>query len=82
MVAPSADEQSPSHQNPSPHIHLEQFLKISGIAGTGGQAKVMIQAGEVEVNSHVETRRKRKLFPGDTVRVSGEILIVESDDSP
>ena len=37
---------------PEPTIHLDQFLKAHGLVGTGGQAKVVIQGGEVlhEIN--------------------------------
>jgi ribosome-associated protein len=53
-------------------IHLDQFLKLTGLVGTGGQAKVVIQAGEVTVNGDVETRRRRQLGPGDVVVYAGE----------
>ena len=61
-------------------IRLDQFLKLAGITGTGGQAKVMIQAGDVLVNGEVETRRRRQLHIGDVVLVDGEELVVESDE--
>ncbi len=57
-------------------IRLDQFLKLHGVAATGGQAKVLIQFGEVRVNGEVETRRGRKLAPGDTVEVGEEKLQV------
>ena len=50
---------------------LDQFLKVTGIAGTGGQAKLMIQGGEIRVNGEVETRRRRKLTVGDAVEIDG-----------
>ena len=53
-------------------IHLDQFLKLTGLVGTGGQAKVVIQAGEVLVNGEVETRRRRQLKAGDIVVWDGE----------
>ncbi|NQT15361.1 MAG: RNA-binding S4 domain-containing protein [Planctomycetes bacterium] len=53
-------------------LRLDQFLKLSGIAGTGGQAKLLIQSGEVLVNSKVETRRRRKLSVGDVVEFDGK----------
>ena len=53
-------------------LRLDQFLKLSGIAGTGGQAKLLIQSGEVQVNGAVETRRRRKLAVGDVVEVDGK----------
>jgi ribosome-associated protein len=53
-------------------IRLDQFLKLEGLVSTGGQAKVVIQEGLVEVNGAVETRRKKQLSPGDVVRYEGE----------
>lgn len=48
---------------------LGQALKASGLVGTGGEAKVLIQYGEVRVNGETETRRGRKLKTGDVVEV-------------
>ena len=59
-------------------IRLDQFLKLQGVAATGGQAKVLIQNGEVSVNGHVETRRGRKLHPGDIVTLGEWECPVES----
>ena len=52
-------------------LRLDQFLKLSGIAESGGQAKLLIQSGEVQVNGKVETRRRRKLAVGDVVEIDG-----------
>jgi len=57
-----------------PTITLGQALKASDLVGSGGEAKVLIQAGEVLVNGEVETRRGRKLLPGDVVEVGDERL--------
>lgn len=54
-----------------PYILLGEFLKRVGAVPTGGQAKRIIQAGMVRVNGEVETRRGRKLRPGDTVTIEG-----------
>jgi ribosome-associated protein len=59
-------------------IRLDQFLKLRGLADTGGQAKVMIQLGEVRVNGETETRRRRKLHPGDVVQLGQVRLVVEA----
>jgi ribosome-associated protein len=48
-------------------IKLGQFLKFSGLATTGGEAKAHIDAGAVRVNGAVEARRGRKLVDGDVV---------------
>lgn len=60
-------------------IKLDQFLKLVGVVQTGGQAKLLIQAGEVMVNGVVETRRGRKLFKGDRVVTMGETLTVSTE---
>jgi ribosome-associated protein len=57
-------------------IHLEQFLKRLGVAATGGDAKMLIQNGEVRVNKTVETRRKRQLITGDKVQIGKETFVV------
>ena len=54
-------------------LRLDQFLKLSGITDTGGQAKLLIQSGEVKVNGEPETRRRRKLVAGDVIDVEGKL---------
>ncbi|NES96876.1 MAG: RNA-binding S4 domain-containing protein [Desertifilum sp. SIO1I2] len=58
-------------------IKLDQFLKWQGIVGTGGQAKLAIQEGEVRVNGVIETRRGRKLVTGDRVTIDNRTFRVE-----
>ena len=60
-------------------ITLNDALKLSGLAGPGGQAKLLIQAGQVTVNGETETRRKRKLKEGDVVRVGEDEFVLELD---
>lgn len=60
-------------------IKLDQFLKLTGAARTGGQAKLLIQGGLVQVNGELETRRGRKLVGGDRVMVDGEEFVVVVD---
>jgi len=52
-------------------ICLDQFLKLTSIAESGGQAKVLIQGGQVKVNGALETRRRRKLAADDVVEADG-----------
>ncbi len=54
------------------HIELNTFLRINGVAGTGGSVKLIIRSGSVSVNGYVETRNKRKLHAGDVVEYSGK----------
>ena len=58
------------------HLRLDHFLKLNALSGTGGQAKALIQSGEVKVNGEVETRRRRKLNVGDVVQVGGKQFVV------
>ena len=57
-------------------IKLEGLLKFEGLCGTGGEAKEVIQAGQVKVNGQVCTQRGRKIRPGDTVELGGVRLTV------
>ncbi|RCJ23070.1 RNA-binding protein [Nostoc sp. ATCC 43529] len=57
-------------------IKLDQFLKLLGIAPTGGQAKLMIIDGNVKVNGTIETRRGRQLQSSDQVTVAGQTFKV------
>jgi ribosome-associated protein len=60
----------------SSSITLGQALKAANLVDSGGEAKVLIQGGEVRVNGEVETRRGRKLKEGDVVEVGDERLEV------
>jgi ribosome-associated protein len=52
-------------------IRLGQFLKLADLIDTGGEAKLVIAAGEVAVNGEVDLRRGRQLHRGDVVSVGG-----------
>ena len=58
-------------------ICLDQFLKLHGLVETGGEAKILIQGGHVRLNGAVETRRRKKLAPGDVVELRGQRAVVE-----
>ncbi|MDO4804885.1 MAG: RNA-binding S4 domain-containing protein [Lachnospiraceae bacterium] len=53
------------------YITLGQLLKAMSLVGDGVEAKVRIQSGEAKVNGETDTRRGRKLYPGDTVEFQG-----------
>jgi ribosome-associated protein len=59
-----------------PTIQLARFLKLQGLVGSGGEAKVLIQRGDVRVNGAIETRRGRQLQPGDQVELAGQQRVV------
>ena len=51
------------------YIRLDDLLKINGCVETGGQAKVLIQGGEVCVDGEVCTMRGKKLRGGEVVTI-------------
>ena len=61
----------------TPFIKLQDLLKFAGAVETGGEAKVLIQEGEVKVNGQVCTMRGKKLYPGDWAELDGRRFLVE-----
>jgi len=61
-------------------IRLGQFLKLAGLADDGGEAKAMIEDGEVTVNGRAETRRGRQLRDGDVVAHAGRSVRLVARD--
>jgi len=59
-------------------IRLAQFLKLVNAVQDGFEAKIRIQAGLVMVNGVKETRRGRKLKPGDRISYAGKMYEVRS----
>ena len=59
-------------------IKLGQALKAAGLAGSGVEAKLVIQDGRVRVNGQVEVQRGKKLVAGDVVEYAGQTIKIES----
>lgn len=53
------------------YIKLDSMLKLAGAVQTGGEAKILINDGEVKVDGEVCTMRGKKIRPGNTVHVGG-----------
>lgn len=53
-------------------IKLDTAMKLAGLVDTGGQAKFYLAEEMVFVNGEVETRRGRKLYPGDWFSLEGQ----------
>ena len=60
------------------YIRLQDLLKLSGLAATGGMAKIVIQNGEGKVNGEVCTMRGKKMRAGDTAEYDGALVKVGS----
>ena len=54
------------------YIKLGQALKLAGMVGSGLEAKIVIQDGQVLVNGEVELQRGKKLYSGDIFSFNGE----------
>ena len=61
-------------------IKLQDLLKLANLVSTGGEAKIVIQEGEVSVNGEVCTMRGKKIRPGDTVAFGGKEMTVSYAD--
>ncbi|WP_395150298.1 RNA-binding S4 domain-containing protein [uncultured Allofournierella sp.] len=58
------------------YIKLDALLKLAGLVETGGEAKVLIQDGQVQVNGEVCLMRGKKLRPGDQVTLDGRTVAI------
>lgn len=61
-------------------IKLQDLLKFANLVETGGEAKELIQGGEVQVNGETCTMRGKKICPGDVVAFDGQKLTVSYAD--
>ena len=68
----TGDEKMEKFKIETDYIKLDQFLKWTGVAETGTDAKAMILDEEVKVNGEIETRRGKKLYRGDIVTAFGK----------
>lgn len=53
----------------TPFIQLQQLLKFADVVEEGADAKILIQEGYVALNGETETRRGKKIYPGDEVEI-------------
>jgi len=55
-------------------VELYKILKFEGLVSSGGEAKTIIDHGQVLVNGEVETRRRKKILSGDIIEYMNEKL--------
>jgi len=65
--------------NGQDHIPLNNLLKVLNLVGTGGEAHIRIDNGEVLVNGEIETRRRKKLRTGDVVKFQKWTITITSN---
>ncbi|HRW63533.1 MAG TPA: RNA-binding S4 domain-containing protein [Bacteroidales bacterium] len=61
----------------SEYIELIKLLKLLNICGSGGEAKYLVDEGEVKLNGVVESRKRAKLRIGDKIEVFDKVIIIE-----
>lgn len=59
------------------YVELYKLLKIMDWASSGGEAKQLIDDGNVKVNEKVETQRRKKVRAGDKIEFGGMVMTVE-----
>lgn len=62
------------------YIKLQDLLKFASAVSTGGEAKLLVQDGQVLVNGEVCTQRGKKIRPGDQVEAGGQIYTVQYEN--
>ena len=64
----------------SEYITLGQFLKYNGLISNGSEAKIAVLTFKITVNGDPETRRGRKIYPGDLVEINKKSYLVVSNN--
>ena len=58
------------------YIKLQDAMKFANIVYSGGEAKTLIQEGQVSVNGETCTMRGKKLYPGDKFEFMGQTYLI------
>ena len=61
------------------YIQLDQLLKATGLCESGGAAHAAIAEGRVKVDAAVDTRKRAKMRPGQTVTFAGESVVLVAE---
>ena len=59
------------------YIELFKLLKVTGVAESGAQAKMLIDEGVVKRNGEVETRKRAKIVSGEVIEVGDEVIEIK-----
>ena len=63
------------------YVALCDLLKLTGIADSGGQGKLMIANGDVTVDGRPESRKTAKIRANQTVQCLGQTVRVVSAEA-
>lgn len=56
------------------YIKLDQLLKATNMVSSGGEAKILIQEGQVLLNGEICFLRGKKIIPGDQVTFQNQVI--------
>jgi ribosome-associated protein len=62
-------------------IPLDALLKATGLAPSGGAAKLLVAQGVVRVDGAVELRKTCKLRAGQVVELAGVRITIQAPDA-
>lgn len=62
-------------------VELHKLLKFEGLVASGGDAKMVITQGLVQVNGQIETQKRKKIVDGDVVTFNGDRMVIRLDAS-
>lgn len=62
------------------YIALDALLKATGLADSGGRAKAMVAAGQVQVDGQQELRKTCKVRAGQVVQCGDARIRVDAGD--
>jgi len=60
-------------------IELNKLLKLENLVSSGGEAKILISEGSVEVNGEIEYQIRKKIFDGDSIKINNKIYEVKQE---
>lgn len=61
------------------YIELNKLLKICDLVSSGGEAGFVIKEGMVSLDGEIETRKRKKIYPGSRVFFNGETIETEAE---
>ena len=73
-----AEKQEKTLEITTEFIRLDSAMKLAGIAGTGGEAKMLIQDGLVKVGGEVCESRGKKLRDGDRFEYKRIVYVIKN----
>lgn len=64
-------------------VELFKILKFEGLVASGGEAKMVIAEGLVQLNGQTETQKRKKINAGDVIAFNNQqfSIVLATNDS-